>query len=153
MLRVTLARSYLLRPRPQPGPCEKFGKSVCAAPCEKRCREFYIGEVVSETSECYLMESRLFFVSLPFSFFSFPSSIDDTSEVVVSFLRIGEERRNHGNLLILIHGNCNCSIHSLYHANWIFFENEDSLKNYHDSYSCTYQLFKIGRGIFFIIPS
>ena len=53
VLRVTLARSYLLRPRPQPGPCEKFGKSVCAAPCEKRCREFYIGEVVSETSECY----------------------------------------------------------------------------------------------------
>lgn len=96
---------------------------------------------------------QAFFSPLPFSFFSFPSSIDDTSEVVVSFLRIGEERRNHGSLSILIQGNCNCSIHSLYHANWIFFENEDSLKNYHDSYSCTYQLFKIGRGIFFIILS
>lgn len=34
-----------------------------------------------------------FFFPLSFSFFSFPSSIDDTSEVVVLFLRIGEKRR------------------------------------------------------------
>lgn len=100
-----------------------------------------------------LLDGIQAFFRFPSFFVLFFSFVDDTSEVVVSFLRIGEERRNHGSLSILIQGNCNCSIHSLYHANWIFFENEDSLKNYHDSYSCTYQLFKIGRGIFFIILS